>query len=194
MPNTRRAFERAVVAEIPLLDGDGVPAEWMLDRADYLLQDLEDAEEAEDGYDSVIKLPPIELRFADDFKHDNKVGVLPWDVGTVHARALAGRAWARHMQDRDDEAIKDCRAAIRLWPNYAYPHWCLAQIHESRGDVRSAIDEFTVVRRLLPEAVADVELGLGHCWATLAKAVDGERAQTGTRGANLLSISVRSCA
>jgi tetratricopeptide (TPR) repeat protein len=66
------------------------------------------------------------------------------------ADALDARCWAFHIQAKYNEAIADCKAAIKIKPKYSYAYNNLGQAYLGLGKYREAIEVLQIAVDLKP--------------------------------------------
>jgi predicted aspartyl protease len=67
------------------------------------------------------------------------------------ADALDGRCWAYHVKKQFARAIDDCKASIRIRPQYSYAYNNLGTAYVGLGDYEDAIKAFNVAVDLKPD-------------------------------------------
>jgi tetratricopeptide (TPR) repeat protein len=67
------------------------------------------------------------------------------------ADALDGRCWAYHEKEQFTLAIGDCKASIRIRPNYSYAYNNLGTAYAGLGDYENAIAAFNTAIELKPD-------------------------------------------
>jgi tetratricopeptide (TPR) repeat protein/tRNA A-37 threonylcarbamoyl transferase component Bud32 len=123
---------------------------------------------------------------AEDFRHAD--GLLPPDSEGENRDAryvlLVNRAAVSALEGRDDRAVPDLQAAVRLRPELFHAHRGLARVHQDRGRYAEALAAYGRALERQPDlALLHYERGELHCAWQQARARDGCARSAGVVGA-----------